>query len=225
MPKQPAQTFNDINIPQADSEYLRQKLKVKHLEAKDKFKKKYPHAEKYLKEKGVELGKVRQHSAKIIGASALTGSLMLLTPSEAKALPSPQEVIDKFKDDFKSSDKADPQGLLVENLEHVLPAYTRPLGRNEEKFLEQLFSNIIGINARASLEGEHLNTTYGLIGAEQHLPRYPGDVAQNHEMPHLGITPNRGAWGYFAKSKDTTTDNLEEKEIWYSVVQTMYIHS
>jgi len=224
MPKQPAQTFNDINIPQADSEYLRQKLKVKHLEAKDKFKKKYPHAEKYLKEKGVELGKVRQHSAKIIGASALTGSLMLLTPSEAKALPSPQEVIDKFKDDFKSSDKADPQGLLVENLEHVLPAYTRPLGRNEEKFLEQLFSNIIGINARASLEGEHLNTTYGLIGAEQHLPRYPGDVAQNHEMSHLGITPNRGAWGYFAQSKDTMTDNLEEKEIWYSVVQTMYIH-
>ena len=98
------------------------------------------------------------------------------------------------------------------------------MDRNEEKLLEQLFENIVGVKARATLEGEHLNTTYGLIGAEQHLPRYPGDVASNHELPQLGVTPGKGAWGHFVKSRDDMTKQVEETEKWYAVVQTLYLH-
>ena len=90
MKKSPAKTYEDIP---RDFEYLRNKLKLRALEAKENFKKKYPHAHKFLKEKGVEVSRLRQHSAKVIGAGALTGTLLLAPPTGISALPSPQEEV------------------------------------------------------------------------------------------------------------------------------------
>lgn len=223
--KLPTQTYNDISENKLDYEYLRNKLKLKHIEAKQNFANKYPHVDRYLKNQKLELDKVREHSAKIVGTGAITGALLLTSPSNVKALPTPSEILEKFK--FQGDDKnlEKLQKLLVDNLELVLPKYSRPLSRNEEKLLEQLFENIIGVKARATLEGEHLNTTYGLIGAEQHLPRFPGDKVSLHdpETQKSGITPGKGAWGYFAPSQDKLTTDLEEKEKWYAVVQTLYL--
>ena len=220
--KLPTQTYQDI-AKEVDFEYLRNKLKLKHLEAKKAFSKKYPHVEKFLAEKGIDLAKIRQHSAKIIGAGALTGTLLLSSPTQ-KALPTAQEITDKLKSEKEGGEARFPQKLLVDTLNKSLPQKTRPLNRQEEKYLEQVFENIIGVSAKANLEGEHLNTTYGLIGAEQHLKRYPGDTVANHK-PFLkeGIAPGLGAWGYFAPSKDKLTSDLEETERWYAVVQTLYL--
>jgi len=76
------------------------------------------------------------------------------------------------------------------------------------------------------LEGERLNTTYGLIGAEQHLARYPGDNIYNHpKIPSgdEGMAPGLGSWGYFSQSRENLTKSLEETEKWYAVVQTLYL--
>ncbi|MFZ5932602.1 MAG: hypothetical protein ACOYT7_00740 [Patescibacteria group bacterium] len=221
--KLPTQTYFDIAKRKVDYEYLRNRLKLKHLEAKKAFAQKYPHVEKFLAEKGIDIGKIREHSAKIIGAGALTGTLLLSPPSGAKSLPSPQEIIAKAR--AKGEKEGDlPQKLLVDTFTDILPQRPRPLSREEEKFLESIFENLVGVRARATLEGEHLNTTYGLIGAEQHLKRYPGDTISNHK-PFLkeGIAPGLGAWGYFASSKDKLTPELEETERWYAVVQTLYL--
>lgn len=89
-----------------------------------------------------------------------------------------------------------------------------------------LFRDIVGVSSKATLEGEHLNTTYGLIGAEQHLYRYPGDALSQHGSGSVldeGIAPGLGAWGYFAPSKTKLTPDLEEDEKWYAVVQTLYL--
>lgn len=219
MKKAPAKTFEDIP---KDFEYLRNKLKLRTLEAKDSFNKKYPHVNKFLREKGVELGKLRQHSAKVIGAGALTGTLLFAPPTGISSLPSPQEIVDSLKDQKDTPDL--PQKILIEALRDLLPERTRPLERTEEKYLEQIFENVIGVKAKATLEGEHLNTTFGQIGAEQHLQRYPGDTIGNH-APFLkeGIAPGRGAWGYFAPSREALTPELEETEKWYAVVQTLYL--
>ena len=105
-----------------------------------------------------------------------------------------------------------------------MPSEVRPLARDEEKRLEVIISDILKIKSKATLEGEHLNTVYGYIGAEQHLKRYPGDVLENHGPYYKeGIAPGLGAWGYFAKSKTDLTSTLEETEKWYSVVQTLYL--
>ncbi|RLC31771.1 hypothetical protein DRH13_02570 [Candidatus Woesebacteria bacterium] len=208
------------------SEVLRQKLKLKQLETQKKFSEKYPDVEKFFKDKGIKVEDVRKHSAKIIGAGALTGTLLLTPAGDAQILPTPNEIIEKLKDQGKVEGVDTPQKLLIDTLDSVLPKEVRSLDRSEEKFLEQLFQNILGVNTRATLEGEHLNTTYGLIGAEQHLRRYPGDVLLNHGSGDVlteGIAPGLGAWGYFAPTKSAFTPELEETERWYAVVQTLYL--
>jgi hypothetical protein len=220
--KLPTQTYIDIDKRKVDFDLIRNRLRLKHLEAKKTFSKKYPHVEKFLAKKGVELGKLRQHSAKIIGAGALTGTLLLASPQSEKALPGVEAIKDRGAGESPEDDL--PQKLLVDTLGKFLPEKTRPLTRQEEKFLEQAFESVMGVKSRATLEGEHLNTTYGLIGAEQHLKRYPGDTIANH-APFLkeGIAPGLGAWGYFAQSRDKLTPQLEETERWYAVVQTLYL--
>ena len=208
------------------SEQLRRKLKLKHLEAKRRFSKKHPKAEKFFKERGIEPGKIREQSAKLLGAGILAGSFLFSPPSTPRALPAPQEIINKLKSEKVGIKLDNPQKVLVDALNSILPKRPRPLDRNEEKVLEQLFENITGVRAKAALQGEHLNTTYGFIGAEQHLRRYPGDTLSQHgeaQILRAGIAPGLGAWGYFAPSKDKLAPELEETEKWYAVVQTLYL--
>lgn len=227
------------------SEEFRQKLKLKHLESKRKLFEKHPKVDKFFKDKGIDPGKIREHSTKILGASAIAGALLFSPPLTSPALFTPQEIIEKLKSD-KNIKLENKQSLLLRNnnvnlanfLTGLVPKRPRPLNRNEEKILEQVFSQVLGVAARATLEGEHLNTTYGYIGAEQHLRRFPGDTLLQHAptpkdfggegqgsslILKEGLAPGLGAWGYFAHSKDTLTPELEEIERWYAVVQTLYL--
>ncbi len=203
---------------------FRDKLKLKSIEAQNTFRKNFPDAHQFLLDKGVELGKIRQHSAKLISAGALTGTLLLTPPTGAGSLPSPQDIMQSF-DKTDENESRLPQKDLIDSFKVLLPESVRPLSREEEKRLEQVLKDTTNIDATAGLEGEHLNTTYGYIGAEQHLKRYPGDILENHGPYYKeGMAPGLGAWGYFSKSKDTLTEDLVETEKWYSVVQTLYIH-
>ena len=203
---------------------FRDKLKLKSIEAKNSFRKNFPDAHQFLLDKGVELGRIRQHSAKLISAGALTGTLLLTPPTGAGSLPSPQDIIQSFEKTDENQSRL-PQKELIDSFKVLLPESVRPLSRDEEKRLEQVLKDTVNIDATAGLEGEHLNTTYGYIGAEQHLKRYPGDILENHGPYYKeGMAPGLGAWGYFSKSKDTLTEDLVETEKWYSVVQTLYIH-
>ena len=218
-------TYQDIDKNKIPAEYLRTKLKLKHLETKTHFEKRHPHVAKFFKEKGLELGKIREHSSKLITAGALTGALLLASPEVTKFLPAPAELIQKFQKQGELV-AVDPQKMVTDSLKEVLPEKVRPLTREEEKLLERLIEPTLGVNARATLEGEHLNTTYGLIGAEQHLKRYPGDTLHSHgtgQVLSAGMAPGKGAWGYFTSSKDQLTPDLVEAEKYYAVVQTLYL--
>lgn len=233
MQKLPLQTHHRVK-KRIDFEHLRERLKLKSLESKRSLAKKYPHLEKFFQRKGLDLGRIREHSARILGAGAITGALILNPPSPIKALPPPHELIEKLKgkeklmgpDFFKAQEELESQQVLIRALDSILPKNPRPLLREEEKFLEQIFQKILGIPARATLEGEHLNTTYGFIGIEQHLRRYLGDRLKDHGEEVLlkaGMAPVLGAWGYFAPSKDALTPELENIERWYASVPTLYL--
>jgi len=204
---------------------FRDALKLKSIQARLHFQKKYPIAHQFLLEKGVEISKLRQHSAKLISAGALTGTLLLAPPTGIGQLPSPTEVSKSIDELLKDKDPNSlPQKEFIDSLDTMLPEAIRPLSRDEEKRLEQVIKDITNIPAKATLEGEHLNTTYGYIGAEQHLKRYPGDILENHGPYYKeGIAPGLGAWGYFSKSKDKLTPQIVETEKWYAVVQTLYL--
>ena len=214
---QPTQTYHEI---------FRKKLKLKNFEISDKILKKYPRAADVLKKKNLTLQKLREHSAKLIGAGALTGALILNSPT-MPPVHSPTEIVHSLKTLGEASVPIEnSQEKVISSLSQVLPQKTRPLSREEEKKVEQIFSESIPVSARATLEGEHLNTTYGLIGAEQHLRRYPGDTMATHPavaQKDEGMAPGLGAWGYFAPSKEKMTKDIVEKEKWYAVVQTLYL--
>lgn len=222
----PTQTYHKIDKDRADFEYIRNKLKLKHLEIKDNFEKNYPNVKKYLKEKNLDLGQIRQHSAKIISAGALTGSLLVSSPESVNTFPPNPELTDKMKITGGAVSLEGAKEYLIRSLKNILPNTVRPLTISEEKNLEKIFQENLGIKAKAALEGEHLNTTYGLIGAEQHLVRFPGDSVSQHGTGSIlkaGIAPGKGAWGYFSSTRRNLTKSLEETEKWYAVVQTLYL--
>jgi len=222
----PTQTYHEIAKDKITSDELRSRLKLKHYESRRKISERHPKAFEFFKQKGIDLGKIREHSAKLIGAGTLAGSLLLNFPSSAKGLPTPQEIIEGLKKAEGDKKGQEFGSLLVNSFQSILPKTPRPLTRNEEKVIEQIIQNVYGVPARASLEGEHLNTTYGYVGAEQHLRRYPGDTLGYHGDSNVtkeGMAPGLGAWGYFAPSRDALTPQLEENEKWYAVVQTLYL--
>ncbi len=211
----PSTTYK-INRERVDTEFLRNKLKLRANEVKKNFAEKYPHVEKFFSDRGIDLSKIREHSAKVVATGALTGTLLFAPPMGANNLPQLTQIIKDVSDGQANSPNIPYQELLLNNLHAILPQKIGPLDRSTEKSLEQVFQQIIGVNARAGLEGEHLNTTYGYIGAEQHLMRYPGDTMATHpKLPEKdeGMAPGRGAWGYVPA----------ENETWYAVVQTLYL--
>lgn len=207
----------------AQSADLRSKLKLLHLEEQKKLRDRHPHALEFFVQKALPLGKLREHSAKILASGALLGSLALAPPARAQAPSLPPPIFDTLLAGGAVIPE-NPGGFLKDELFKLLPDKPKPLTEDTEKNIGLLLERLTGIRVRATLEGEHLNTSYGYIGAEQHLPRFPGDtISQHDEFRESGITPGRGAWGYFAPSRVELADPLVQKEKWYAVVQTMYL--
>lgn len=201
---------------------IRDRLKLKHLEEQRKLEERYPHALSFLQDRGLSLSRLRQHSAKVFVGGVLAGTLALSQPARA-APPLPPPVFEKLLA-VGAVLPDQPENFLREKLSQMLPERAKSLSTELEKDIGLLVERLTGIKARATLEGEYLNTSYGYIGAEQHLPRFPGDtISQHDEFRQAGITPGRGAWGYFAPSKIELTEDLVQKEKWYAVVQTMYL--
>ena len=199
-----------------DPEYVLNKLRLKSLKAERDLFDKYPKVQKFFADRGVDLGKLRTQSAKVVTTGALTGSLLFANPSVSKELPVVASIITSLDQDKVDSGKLLSKENFIKSLRSILPESVRPLDRSQEKALEQAILGATGISTKATLEGEHLNTTYGYIGLEQHLMRYPGDFVSY-------MAAGRGAWGYFAPSKSELTKDDIEREKWYVVVQTLYL--
>jgi len=221
-------TYQKFQEEKVQSEFVRNKLKLKNLEVKNSFNQKYPHVEKFFSDRGISLSKIREHSAKVIAAGALSGTLLFAPPVMTTTLPNPTEIVKSLADmniNQNVSNPIPPSQVLLASIQTYLPNQIGPLTRSQEKNLEKIFSDVTGVNTKATLEGEHLNTTYGYIGAEQHLIRYPGDALAAHDLTpdDEGMAPGLGAWGYFAQSKSQLTQTDIDREKWYAVVQTLYL--
>lgn len=206
---------------------LKERLHDRQLLAKENLSKKHPHAQNFFDQRGIDLGKIRQHSARLLTAGALAGTLFLNSPTPPPQLKAPTHLPAKWTKgltDVGLLAPDDPQMFLVGKLKEVLPEVICPLGLDQENQIGLLIERFSGIRARGSIEGRHLNTCYGFIGAEQHLPRFPGDtISQHDEFQESGITPGLGAWGYFAPSKVALTPEDIQREKYYVAVQTLYL--
>ncbi|MBI2022323.1 hypothetical protein HYS97_00520 [Candidatus Daviesbacteria bacterium] len=195
-----------------------------------KFKSKKPHFE-YLRKKwtakhnNLKQNLIEKHFQK--AALGSLGGLMLLSApilhlSAGALLAGGGQ---------KIMDIDDKNNLLKVELLDKVPREVRPLTNDEEDRITQVITKDLGIKVAAELEGKRLNKSYGLIGGEQHLYRYPGDTLYSHAKTaqdwamygSAGIAPGLGAWGYFAPSKAEFTEQDEQRERYYLAVQTFLV--
>jgi hypothetical protein len=117
--------------------------------------------------------------------------------------------------------------FLISDLSHLLPEEVGPLSSYREKQIEELLSRTFNLKVKAELNGIRLNTTYGRIGAEQHLSRFPGDTMASHfdneedakKYWSSGMAPGLGGWRYFSEGPEIT-EKEKDKERYYIAVQT-----
>ena len=198
-----------------DAPLLYSKLRYKYLLSEQALSLKHNDAVKFLQAKGLEPGKIREHATKLLASGVLAGSVLLATPKFSN-LPVGSSTPFLQTENINQS--------LAGQLSSILPKKIEPLTPETETEISHILYQAFGINAVAQLGSTKLNNSYGLIGAEQHLPRFPGDtISQHDEYQKAGITPGLGGWGYFAYSKSELSDDLIKKEKYYVAVQTLYL--
>lgn len=163
-----------------------------------------------------------QKNAKQFAVSSLAGLLMLVSPMTQ--IPVPE--LNTMKDKPYVPDLTNQQGFLVD-LATVVPQDVRELTPAEEANIASVLTQHTGIKVTPELQGIRLNRTYGYIGKEQHLARFPGDTIQNHiddpsqaaKVISDGMAPGLGGWGYFLTNGQFTPQDAQ-REKYYIAVQT-----
>jgi hypothetical protein len=160
-----------------------------------------------------------------LAVGSLAGIFLLASPVAAK-IPNALSTASA-----QVSQTIDQKVFLVYDLKNVLPSDVRPLTSDEEKNVSEILTRDFGFTVVPEIGGKRLNATYGLIGQEQHLPRFPGDNIFNHfdnqdaanKYWSYGMTPGLGAWGYFTDSSGTLTQKDIDREKYYIAVQTFLV--
>jgi hypothetical protein len=196
---------------------LYQSLK-KQSELTDKqFHDHHPHVRGILQSLGTSLENIRNRSIHIVTSGTLAASLFLSSPFLHHTVSGTALQISQLTQSAREHEFS--QELLA-----LLPKEIKQISVEDEQKVHELLQTYWGIHASALYQNQRLNHSYGYIGAEQHLPRYPGDVLGSDDMyKESGITPGIGAWGYFASSKQELTKEDIEREKYYVAVQTLYL--
>ena len=190
---------------------------------KNKWQDRHREIQKIILEKHGESFYWLTHHLRNFSVGAI-GALLIATqhPTFAAQTPVPAAV---------NEDKEPEIGrnvFLVYDLANSLPREVGPLVPEVEERITQILSDRFGFRVTAELEGKRLNRSYGKIGAEQHLARYPGDTMVTHFVNRedaakyfsSGMAPGLGAWRYFAQTRTEMTQKESDREKYYIAVQT-----
>lgn len=196
-----------------------QSAHYKHLV--QKWTKKHKDLQKEIFTKHKDAFEWLETNSKQIAVGSLAG-LFLLTSPIIPQIPA------SFSQSSQAAEPIDKKAFLVYDLKNVLPTEVRPLTPDEEASVSGVLNRTFGLNVSAELSGKRLNTSYGYIGQEQHLARYPGDNMFSHfenqqdseDYWKYGMAPGLGAWRYFADSQDLMTKEDLDREKYYIAVQT-----
>lgn len=196
-----------------DFDTLRSRLKLRSIASEKRLREKHPLAHRFFQNSGLKPGQIRQHAAKILTSGALASTLLLSAPG---TIPIITAVSLQTSPEITLSPLELSRAGLVADLQAILPPVGQwSLNHDQEEKIGDRMKKTYGIKAVPELEGNRLNNDYGRMGAEQHLPRYPGDSADQHgELVEKGITPGLGGWGYVIDP---------EVEKYYVAVQTLYL--
>lgn len=203
---------------------LKNWLKTRHYQSVERLLGKHQRALMSVANRDVPMGEIGTTTARMLGAGVLSGAL-LLGPVNVPQLSQPDQLVGpkalaQVKKPVNPASKPLPEALSRQ-LISVLPSRSGVLTQNQEDQIVQIIKSNLHINSSAALNGNRLNTAYGYMGYEQHLRRFPGDSASQHdEFVEDGMASREGAWGYFASDAALLTDELVAQEKYYFAVQT-----
>lgn len=191
----------------------------------DKWTKKHKEIQKSVIKKHKKHYEWLSNNSKQLAVGSLAGITLLTSPGA----PPPEKLTQVVNaDEVKVPSKV----FLITDLNNTLPDDVRELNAEEEQKVGDILSKNYGMKVSADLDGFRLNRSYGIIGAEQHLARYPGDTMQSHfdgkaedqnRYYSSGMAPGLGAWGYFATSKSALTEQDVMREKYYIAAQTFLV--
>lgn len=177
----------------------------------------YKHLKAKLEErhKGIKERLVAKHKDALFWVSNNTKQLTAGTVGSLLLLASPGlKLIDKQPEHVNQQFVKVPENIfLISDLNNYVPDQVEALITGQEEKIASILSDYYGLSVKADINGLRLKDTYGYIGAEQHLARFPGDSVEN-------MAPGLGAYGYFAKSQDQMTQQDSDREKYYIAVQT-----
>lgn len=192
------------------------------------FRKKHSGLLLWLSQQKHDFNQIKQNTVNYVvtGTVAIVLFTTTTAPLVATSLPHivESEESQKFAQPLSNSE-------LISRINKILEKAPDGLDVNDEEAIALLLSNYFGLNVKVELDGRRLNTQFGFIGTEQHLKRYPQEVLSEHfSNKHdyeifggFGMAYNRGAFGYFANSKQELTDEAVVMEKYYLAVQTFLI--
>lgn len=204
------------------NETLKQKISRHRDNAKSAIDQKHKTASQWLQQNPTDFKSLRSKSKKLLASASLASSILFAAPPNS-AITTPQEIQTKLKHQgYVASDEL--ENDLATSLKSLTPPIPGHATTNNELQISHVIYDQLGIKATPQLEGNRLNHTFGWMGYEQHLKRFPGDTVDQHDQyQSSGIAPGLGAWGYFSHSKSDFDQSDYLKEKYYFAVQTLYL--
>lgn len=171
--------------------------------------------------------KLKNGSQQLVAGLAMAGQMAMMNPQIANEVLVEKAVYAKAnreKDDDLALDlSATEYQEIIAKLNSYVNGPAGHLETETQLYLEQQLSMILGFDVRHELEGKKLNHSIGIMGAEQHLLRYPGDSLDQHDAyREAGIAPKRGAFSWFTEAGELTQEAII-REKYYFAVQLMYL--
>lgn len=161
-------------------------------------------------------------SQQILASLAMAGQVAMTSPLLSSSQNN-QQILDEKTRKVALDISEQEHQEIVAKLSSYVNSPAGHLERETELYLEQQLSEILGFKVRAELDGKKLNHSVGIMGAEQHLLRFPGDELKDHDAyTEAGIAPNRGAFGWFTQNGQLTEKSIL-REKYYFAVQLMYL--
>jgi len=167
---------------------------------------------------------IRTTSQQMLAAISLAGHVAMNQPG-TNVMPKNNQVqaSEAQKDDLIEAISSEEHDEIMSKMIGFAHMPSGHLDKNDEMYLEQQLTDMLGFEVAAELDGHRLNHTIGIMGGEQHLKRFPtDDLSQHDAYTEAGIAGNRGAFGWFTKNGELTPKAIAQEK-YYFAVQTLYL--
>lgn len=199
------------------------KLRMFYAGLKDRFRKTHFEASDWLNKKGLDVDTLKSAGKGAITATTLAGAVITSKPVDAQMTEQILGINSKKEEKLVAQVTLEEHDEILRKMADFVKRPPGHLETEDELYLEQQISDMLGFEVTAELEGHRLNHSIGIMGGEQHLKRFPTDtLAQHDEYRQAGIAPARGAFGWFTQNGELTGKAID-REKYYFAVQTLYL--